>query len=315
MNFEENPMFADTKVVMVTIDNEYVNDELLRTEYIGETVERGDKTITLDFTANESYKLGFFDSVNSSDAGFLYKYVLEPVFVKADAEIEDNTAYFNIVDGKIVVGDKNNSIFKMVVKDSYLEILPVKSDVEKTTETAKHEKVKATEYEEGKTQDHVRYGQYNVTVNIIYGNEIQAPIEYKFIKGAGQTLDISKNGELEFELNIEYSKFKEDGKVYIDEKVVDSSNYTSKEGSTIITFNKDYTKELAVGEHTLKVAVADGEGSTTFTIENNTEKVTNTEIATSTNNPKTSDNIIVYISLFAMSLVGIIAIGNKTRKL
>ena len=341
IDLEEEPIYTDTKVVIVTIDNEYVNDELLRTEYIGETVERGDKTITLDFTTNESYKLGFFDSASASDAGFLYKYILEPVFAESDAELEDNTAYFNIVNGKIVVGDKNNSIFKIkiVVKDSYLEILPIKSDVKKTTQIAKHEKVKAAEYEEGKTQDHVRYGQYNVTVNVIYGNEIKEPIAYEVIKGARQTLDISTDKKLEFELNIEYSKFKEAGKVYIDGKIVDSSNYTSKEGSTIITFNNGYTKKLALGEHTLKVAVADGEGSTTFTIknkaetataeekensvkisadekkENNVDTATSSKTVTNTSNPKTADNIIIYMIVFTISLVGIIVTVNKERNI
>ena len=76
-----------------------------------------------------------------------------------------------------------------------------------------------------------------------------------------------------------------------------------------ITFNSDYAKSLAVGEHTLKVAVADGEVSTTFTIENSSEKV-----STTTTNPATGDNIIIYITLFVISLLGIIAISIKSKK-
>ena len=173
MDLDEQPMFTDASVVLVTIDNEYINDEFFRTEYIGETVKYGNKTIELDFTKNDSFKLGFFDQVSSSDVAFLFKYILEPVFEESDQELDDNTVYYNIIDGKIVVGDKNNSIFKLVIEDEYIEILPTKINVEKTTVTAKHKNVCAIEYEEGKSQDHFRYGEYNVTVNVIYGKGIE----------------------------------------------------------------------------------------------------------------------------------------------
>ena len=188
---EEYSIFEGSKVVLVTIDNQYIKDKFFRTEYIGETVNRGDKTITLDFTANDSYKLGFLDTVSSSDAGFLYKYILETVFMESGKELEGNTVYFNIDNGKIVVGDENNSIFKLVIEDDYLEMLPTKTG-EKTTLTAKHNNVKSIEYEEGATSaDHFRYGEYNVTVNITYGNEVkeEATNEYKVSERADETLN------------------------------------------------------------------------------------------------------------------------------
>lgn len=49
--------------------------------------------------------------------------------------------------------------------------MATKPNNSKTTITAKYESVKAKEYEEGKSADHFRYGEYNVTVNIIYGIE------------------------------------------------------------------------------------------------------------------------------------------------
>ena len=173
IDLEESPMYKGTEVVRVKIDNSYVNEILLRTEYIGETVECGDKTITLDFTKNSSYKLGLSDSVKSSDVAFLIKYILEPLFAEEEnVEIEDNIAYFNIVDGKIVVGDKNNSIFKIVISNEYLEILPSKTDVDKTTVTIEYKDLLAKEYKENaKLEDQFRYGKYNVVVNIIYGKE------------------------------------------------------------------------------------------------------------------------------------------------
>lgn len=310
IDLEEQPIFTGTKVVLVTIDNEYLKDEVLRTEYIGETVKRGNKTITLDFTKNKSYKVGFFDEVSSSDEAFFVKYILESVLEESGDELEGDTIYFNIVDGKIVVGDKNKSIFKVVINDEYLELVPTKTNVEKTTVKANYENTKVKEYEEGKSQDHFRYGEYNVTINVIYGKEIdEEEIKYKILEGAKQTVNVSNKKELSFRVNIEYAKFKESGKVYIDGKVVDSSNYTVKEGSTIITFNDDYVKNLSVGEHNLKVAVSDGEASTTFSIASNAKTDT-----TNSNNPKTGDNIIVYVLVLAISLIGMISAGVLYKK-
>ena len=102
--------------------------------------------------------------------------------------------------------------------------MPSKTDVEKTTLTVKHEGVKAKEYKEDATSaDQFRYGEYKVTVNIIYGNEIE------------------------------------------EEKATTTDN----------------------------------------------EKIEDTTI----NNPQTGDNIMVYATLLVMSLVGIVAIGNRVIKL
>lgn len=316
---DEHPIFTGTKVVLVTIDNQYVKDELLRTEYIGETVKYGDKTIELDFTKNKSFKLGFLDAVSSSDAAFLFKYILEPVFEKSGAELKDDTVYFNIKNEKIVVGDKNNSIFKIVLGEDYLELLPTKTNVEKTTVTAKHEEVKSIEYKEGKTQDYFRYGEYNTIINITYGNEIKKETTtYTVLEGAEQTVNTSNSEDLSFKFDIEFNKFKEDGKVYIDGNLVDPSSYTLKKGSTIITFNGDYVKNLTAGEHTLKVAVADGEVSTTFTIENNVkvestiENIAKADNVT-VNNPKTGDNITIYVLLLAVSVLTMLFICIKSK--
>ena len=116
--------------------------------------------------------------------------------------------------------------------------------------------------------------------------------KYKVLEGENQK--ISNDKELTFRMNIDYAKFKEEGKVYIDGELVDSSNYTSKEGSTIITFNSNYVKTLSNKEHTLKVVVNDGEVVTHFTIDNS-------DII---KNPNTGDNILIYTILLGLSIVG-----------
>ena len=163
-------------------------------------------------------------------------------------------------------------------------------------------------------------------------------IEYKVIEGAEQTYTITEDTEARFRIDADYSLF--NNKVYVDNVLVDSSNYTSKSGSTIIVLNKDYVDTLAVGEHTLKVAFADGgEAETTFTIARKAEDNNNNEDNNENNNenntpskpenkeemkdkdngsnPKTGDNIILYVAMASISIIGlgaIIIVSKKKKK-
>lgn len=162
--------------------------------------------------------------------------------------------------------------------------------------------------------------------------------EYKFIEGANQIYTIGESNNATFRIDADYSLFT--NKVYVDNKLVDSTNYDSKSGSTVITLKDEYLKTLSVGEHTLKVAFSDnGEAITKFTIKEkqqntNTEDNKNTENEenkednnlpnnnvkkdnTITNtNPKTGDNVIVYFVMLSIAILGIItlAIVNTKRK-
>ena len=182
-----------------------------------------------------------------------------------------------------------------------------------------------------------------------YVKEEVSPKEYKFTEGANQTYTIDESKNATFRIDADYSLFT--NKVYVDNKLVDSTNYDSKSGSTVITLKDEYLKTLSVGEHTLKVAFSDnGEAITKFTIKEkqqnetpedskntentgsteNTEKeeqpennnVTNNDVQKeNTNNPKTGDNVIIYIVLFAIAILGIITLvivnikkSKKSRK-
>ena len=150
-------------------------------------------------------------------------------------------------------------------------------------------------------------------------------IEYKVIEGAEQTYTIKEDTEARFRIDADYSLF--NNKLYVDNVLVDSSNYTSKSGSTIIVLNKDYVDTLAVGEHTLKVVFADGgEAETTFTIakkaENNNNNENNTpskpedkeEMKDNGSNPKTGDNIMLYVAIASMSIIGLVATTIVAKK-
>ena len=151
-----------------------------------------------------------------------------------------------------------------------------------------------------------------------YGLQYEEKEEYKFIEGQEQSFNITTDSKLKFEFNIEYDVFIKQGNVHIDNELVDSSNYALSKGSTIITFNDEYTKLLATGEHTLKVAVNDGEIETKFTITkiespNNNETTNPTSDDTTksvttigkSSGPKTGDNIVMWASLLVVSMLGL----------
>ena len=163
----------------------------------------------------------------------------------------------------------------------------------------------------------------NITSNMKIKAVVEK-IEYKVIEGADQTYTIDQSTEARFRINADYSLF--DKKVYVDDILVDGANYTSESGSTIITFSKEYIDTLAIGQHTLKVAFTDGgEAKTTFTIarqfeeNNNNENVSlNTEnkeeMKDNGSNPKTGDNVMLYIAIVSMSIIGLGATTVAAKK-
>ena len=122
---------------------------------------------------------------------------------------------------------------------------------------------------------------------------------YEVVEGANQKYTITKDNEARFKIDADYTKFENGGKVYVDDVLVDPSNYTSESGSTIITLKKEFANQLSVGEHTLKVEFTDGESTTMFTI----AKITTEE------NPKTGDNIGFYILTGIISTLGLAGTG------
>ena len=143
----------------------------------------------------------------------------------------------------------------------------------------------------------------NITSNINLEVVVEK-IVYEVTEGANQKYTITKNNEAKFKINADYSLF--DGKVYVDGVLVDSENYTSESGSTIITFKKEYVDSLSVGEHTLKVLFNDGgEAITTFNV---------ARVTVPTDNPQTGDNIGFYIISGILSIVGLAGAGIFYRR-
>ena len=157
--------------------------------------------------------------------------------------------------------------------------------------------------------------------------------EYECIEGNGQTFDITKDGKLSFEFNIDYEQFIEEGKVFVNSKEVSRENYNISRGSTIITFNDEYLKALKEGSYVIIAEVNDGSAQAEFSIAKNEsseddkkyeeekkdDKKSQEDSANSgimddnKQNPKTGDNIINCVILMIVSLVGIILIKSKKK--
>ena len=142
--------------------------------------------------------------------------------------------------------------------------------------------------------------------------DIPKELIYKFLEGENQKYIINQSDNARFRIDADYSLFQNGGKLYIDDILVDTNNYTSESGSTIITLKKDYVSKLGVGEHKLKVVFNDGGvAESKFTI----SKVKN-EVKETIKNPQTGDSITTYIILSIISVVGIVVaiIINKKKK-
>ena len=144
----------------------------------------------------------------------------------------------------------------------------------------------------------------NITANINLEVVVEK-IVYEVTEGANQKYTITKNNEAKFKINADFRLF-DDGKVYVDNELVDLKNYTAESGSTIITLKKEFVDTLSVGEHTLKVLFNNGgEAITIF----NVAKVT-----VPTDNPNTGDNIGFYIISGILTIVGLAGAGIFYRR-
>lgn len=144
----------------------------------------------------------------------------------------------------------------------------------------------------------------NITSNINLEVVVEK-IVYEVTEGANQNYTITKNNEAKFKINADFRLF-DDGKVYVDNELVDPKNYTAESGSTIITLKKEFVDTLSVGEHTLKVVFNDGgEAITTFNV---------VREMVPTDNPNTGDNIGFYIISGILSIVGLAGAGIFYRR-
>ena len=138
---------------------------------------------------------------------------------------------------------------------------------------------------------------------------IQTPDKYKVIEGANSSWTKNTEGTLTFRADGDFSKFLG---IKVDDSWVDSENYISDSGSTIVTLKNEYLQTLAVGTHKMTFVYTDGECSTNFEIKEAEEIYENSD------NPTTGDssNIFLWISLFSVGILVaiVIAVCNRKKK-
>ena len=115
----------------------------------------------------------------------------------------------------------------------------------------------------------------------------------------------TKDG-LTFTSNAAYKHFQ---KVQVDGKDLDASNYTVKEGSTIVNLKTSYLETLSVGKHTLAIVSETGTATTEFTVKA-------AAVTDDTQSPQTGDdsNIALWIAVLLAAGTALTGTAVYSRK-
>ena len=98
---------------------------------------------------------------------------------------------------------------------------------------------------------------------ITKADTVTAKLPPKITAGDGATVTQGEKKELSFTSDASFADFI---RVELDGNTLEEKNYTKKEGSTIITLNRDFVAMLSVGEHTLVIVSQSGTATAKFTV-------------------------------------------------
>ena len=222
--------------------------------------------------------------------------------LKSFADLEKTLFYKKSNNGLLVTENENEAVIKIVGKKSENKAILTAVNVgNKESEVFKgfHTQYTGSALNYESTVDGIifetRYDYYTrckYEFTFKYVNNGNTSKEYEFLEGENQKYTLNKDSNMTFMIDANYSLF---DKVYIDKRLVDLSNYKVTEGSTIITFNKEFVSKLSIGKHTLKVMFSNGEASTEFSV-----------VKEVVENPKTIDNIEKYIAIGIVAVIGVV---------
>ena len=107
------------------------------------------------------------------------------------------------------------------------------------------------------------YKDAKATQEITKAQTVTAKLPPKITAGDGATVTQGEKKELSFTSDASFADFL---RVELDGTTLDEKDYTKKEGSTIITLNRDFVATLSVGEHTLAIVSKSGTATAKFTV-------------------------------------------------
>ena len=107
------------------------------------------------------------------------------------------------------------------------------------------------------------YKDAKATQEITKAQTVTAKLPPKITAGDGATVTQGEKKELSFTSDASFADFL---RVELDGTTLDEKNYTKKEGSTIITLNRDFVATLSAGEHTLAIISQSGTATAKFTV-------------------------------------------------
>lgn len=101
------------------------------------------------------------------------------------------------------------------------------------------------------------------TKEITKAATVTAKLPPKITAGDGAAVTQGEKKELTFTSDASFADFV---RVELDGTALEEKNYTKREGSTIITLNRDFVATLSVGEHTLSIVSKSGTATAKFTV-------------------------------------------------
>ena len=101
------------------------------------------------------------------------------------------------------------------------------------------------------------------TKEITKAATVTAKLPPKITAGDGAAVTQGEKKELTFTSDASFADFV---RVELDGTALEEKNYTKREGSTIITLNRDFVAALSVGEHTLAIVSQHGTATAKFTV-------------------------------------------------
>ena len=101
------------------------------------------------------------------------------------------------------------------------------------------------------------------TKEIAKADTVTAKLPPKITAGDGAAVTQGEKKELSFTSDASFADFV---RVELDGTALDEKNYAKREGSTIITLNRDFVATLSVGEHTLAIVSQHGTATAKFTV-------------------------------------------------